>query len=162
RLMRRFLLIALLAIAIALLVTRAEPLAPTVVLETPVDVVGRATPLVVVARDRGTGLAHVEVRLAAGAGGAPAGVASEDFPRRCRRRRERRRSGRGALPGRAGTLRRRGAPRRALRRPAGRRGGGGADRGGGRPGRQPAHRAPRRRRAAAALRREDARAERRL
>ncbi len=80
--MRRFLFITLLAIAIALLVTRAEPLAPTVVLETPVDVVGRATPLVVVARDRGTGLAHVEVRLAGGAGGAPAVVASEDFPRR--------------------------------------------------------------------------------
>src|SRR5205823_5993107 len=82
RLMRRFLFITLLAIAIALLVTRAEPLAPTVALETPVDVVGRATPLVVIARDRGTGLAHVEVRLAGGAGGAPAVVASEDFPRR--------------------------------------------------------------------------------
>ena len=79
--MRRFLVVTLLATVIALLVTRAEPLAPTVALETPVDVVGRATPLVVVARDRGTGLAHVEVRLASG-GGAPAVIASEDFPRR--------------------------------------------------------------------------------
>src|SRR5947208_15559962 len=80
--MRRLLAIILLFGGAALLLTRAEPLAPTVVLETPVDVVGRATPLVVVARDRGTGLAHVEVRLAAGAGGAPAVVASKDFPRR--------------------------------------------------------------------------------
>src|SRR2546430_9254611 len=80
--MRRLLAIILLFGGAALLLTRAEPLAPTVVLETPVEVVGRATPLVVVARDRGTGLAHVEVRLAAGAGGTPAVVASEDFPRR--------------------------------------------------------------------------------
>src|SRR5881409_655477 len=58
RLMRRFLFITLLAIAIALLVTRAEPLAPTVVLGTPVDVVGRATPLVVVAREAGAPVAR--------------------------------------------------------------------------------------------------------
>src|SRR5437016_929818 len=80
--MRRLLAIILLFGGAALLLTRAEPLAPTVVLETPVDVVGRATPLVVVARDRGTGLAHVEVRLASGTEGAPAVVAREDFPRR--------------------------------------------------------------------------------
>jgi len=80
--MRRLLAIILLFGGAALLLTRAEPLAPTVVLETPVDVVGRATALVVVARDRGTGLAHVEVRLASGTEGAPAVVAREDFPRR--------------------------------------------------------------------------------
>ena len=49
--MRRLLAIILLFGGAALLLTRAEPLAPTVVLETPVDVVGRATALVVVARD---------------------------------------------------------------------------------------------------------------
>src|SRR5438046_2845007 len=80
--MRRLLAIILLFGGAALLLTRAEPLAPTVVLETPVDVVGRATALVVVARDRGTGLAHVEVRLVSGTEGAPAVVAREDFPRR--------------------------------------------------------------------------------
>src|SRR5256886_2458191 len=94
--MRRLLAIILLFGGAALLLTRAEPLAPTVVLETPVDVVGRATALVVVARDRGTGLAHVEVRLASGTG-APAVLAREDFPRPSR-----------AGPGGIGGRRRRG------------------------------------------------------
>src|SRR2546428_14047933 len=79
--MRRFAVVLVLATLVALLVTRAEPLAPSVTLETPVDFVGRATPLRIVARDRGSGLAHVEVRLVP-EGGQPVVVASEDYPRR--------------------------------------------------------------------------------
>jgi murein DD-endopeptidase MepM/ murein hydrolase activator NlpD len=77
--MRRLLVLAALVAAAALLLTRAEPFAPTVTLETPVEVVGRATPLRLVARDRGTGLARVEVRLVA-PGGVPVVVASEAYP----------------------------------------------------------------------------------
>jgi murein DD-endopeptidase MepM/ murein hydrolase activator NlpD len=73
--------LAVLAATAALLATRAEPLAPTVELAKPVDVVGRATPLSVVARDRGTGLAHVEIRLVPSDGGAGTVVAAKDFPR---------------------------------------------------------------------------------
>ena len=76
--MRRFLVLLVAAALAALLLTRAEPFTPTVTLETPVDFVGRATPLKLVARDRGTGLAHVEVRLI-GATGAPAVLASESY-----------------------------------------------------------------------------------
>lgn len=73
-----FLVVAGLAV---LLATRAEPLGPTVTLETPLDAVGRATALRLVARDRGTGLAHLEVRLVPGEG-TPAVVASETYPSR--------------------------------------------------------------------------------
>ena len=79
--MRRFAVVLVLAALVALLLTRAEPLAPSVTLETPVDFVGRATPVRIVARDRGSGLAHVEVRLVP-EGGQPVVVASEDYPRR--------------------------------------------------------------------------------
>ncbi|HZP42380.1 MAG TPA: M23 family metallopeptidase [Candidatus Binatia bacterium] len=65
----------------ALLLTRAEPFAPRVVLDPPVEVIGRATPLHLVVRDRGTGLARVEVRLI-GADGTAAAVATETYPRR--------------------------------------------------------------------------------
>jgi len=71
-------LVVLAAIA-ALLLTRAEPFAPTVTLETPLDFVGRATPLRFVARDRGTGLARVDVRLVPPSGTAVV-VASQEFP----------------------------------------------------------------------------------
>jgi murein DD-endopeptidase MepM/ murein hydrolase activator NlpD len=79
--MRRllFLLVLLIVAAAVLLLTRAEPFAPSAALETPVDVIGRATPLRVVAHDRGTGLARVEVRLV-GEAGAPAVLASESYP----------------------------------------------------------------------------------
>ncbi len=79
--MRRLLVVVVLAALIGLLVTRAEPFAPSATLETPVDFVGRATPVTVVAHDRGSGLAHVEVRLVP-EGGSPVVVASEDYPRR--------------------------------------------------------------------------------
>ena len=79
--MRRFAVVLVLAALVALLLTRAEPLAPSVTLETPVDFVGRATPVRIVARDRGSGLAHVEMRLVP-EGGQPVVVASEDYPRR--------------------------------------------------------------------------------
>jgi len=78
--MRRLLLLLVLAAAGALLVTRAEPFAPRVTLETPVEVVGRATPIRVVASDRGSGLAHVEIRLVPD-GGQPVVVAEESWPR---------------------------------------------------------------------------------
>src|SRR5207247_5792633 len=55
RLMRRFLLVTLLAIAIALLVTRAEPLAPPVAAAPPGAAVGRGTPLVGGVRGAGPG-----------------------------------------------------------------------------------------------------------
>jgi len=73
-------LAAVLALA-ALLLTRAEPFAPTVSLETPVDVVGHATLVRVLARDRGSGLARVEVRLVP-EHGTPAVLAAETYPRR--------------------------------------------------------------------------------
>ncbi len=77
--MRILLVLVLLSGLAGLLLTRAEPFAPTVTLETPVDFVGRATPLRLVARDRGTGLAHVEVRLLP-ASGPPVVVAAQAFP----------------------------------------------------------------------------------
>src|SRR3989441_12524823 len=79
--MRRLLAGVIFAALVALLVTRAEPFAPSVSLETPIDFVGRATPVTIVARDRGSGLARVEVRLVP-EGGEPGGVASQDYPRR--------------------------------------------------------------------------------
>ncbi|HJQ85009.1 MAG TPA: hypothetical protein VKA21_13080, partial [Candidatus Binatia bacterium] len=77
--MRLVLVLLLVAGAAGLLLTRAEPFRPTVALDTPIDFVGRATPIRIVARDRGTGLARVEVRLLA-ASGAAATVASESYP----------------------------------------------------------------------------------
>src|SRR5262249_50389049 len=69
-------------LAIATLVaTRAEPLAPTVTVEGIPDTVGRGTPMRVTARDRGSGLAHVEVRLVPGDGGDALVLARQDFPR---------------------------------------------------------------------------------
>src|SRR5439155_1294188 len=79
--MRRLLAVVIFAALVALLVTRAEAFAPSVSLETPIDFVGRATPITIVARDRGSGLARVEVRLVP-EGGEPVVVASQDYPRR--------------------------------------------------------------------------------
>ena len=80
--MRRLLLPALLLLALmTYLATRLDPFTPEVRLETPVDFVGRATPIKILAHDRGSGLAHVEVRLVPD-GGQPVVVASEDYPRR--------------------------------------------------------------------------------
>jgi murein DD-endopeptidase MepM/ murein hydrolase activator NlpD len=78
---RGFAILAVLAVVAAVLATRTEPFAPQAILEPSVDLLGRATPLRVVARDRGSGLRRVEVRLVA-PGAAPVLVASEDFPRR--------------------------------------------------------------------------------
>ncbi len=75
------LLIALLVVAAGLLLTVAEPLRPWVELETPPDIVGAATPLRLVARDRGTGLAEVEVRVLPQGVTEPVVVAHEDFPK---------------------------------------------------------------------------------
>src|SRR5215813_3342986 len=78
--MRLLALLVVVAAIAALLLTRAEPFAPTVTLETPVDFVGRATPIAVVANDRGTGLARVDVRLVPPGGGTPVVVATQSFP----------------------------------------------------------------------------------
>jgi murein DD-endopeptidase MepM/ murein hydrolase activator NlpD len=79
----RALLGTLLALALlALLAIRAEPFAPRVELVTPIDVIGRATPLSIKARDRGSGLSRVWVMLQPANGGPAAMIASEEFPRR--------------------------------------------------------------------------------
>jgi murein DD-endopeptidase MepM/ murein hydrolase activator NlpD len=78
--MRRFLLLLIVVAVIGLLLTRAEPFAPRAELDTSIDVIGRATPLKVTARDRGTGLAYVAVRLVP-ATGEPIVLAEERFPR---------------------------------------------------------------------------------
>jgi murein DD-endopeptidase MepM/ murein hydrolase activator NlpD len=80
--MRRLLLVVVLVAVAALLVTRAEPLGPAASLETPVDVIGRATLVRVLGRDRGTGLASLELRLVPGGGGAPVVLAREEYLRR--------------------------------------------------------------------------------
>jgi murein DD-endopeptidase MepM/ murein hydrolase activator NlpD len=74
-------LVVLLVVLGGLLVTVAEPLGPQVEVTTPPGVVGAATPLRLVARDRGTGLKSVEVRLAAAALPEPIVVAREDYAR---------------------------------------------------------------------------------
>ncbi len=74
-------LVVVVLLIVALLLTVAEPLAPQVELATPVTVVGASTPLRVVARDRGTGLATVEVRLASPQLPEPLVVAREEYPR---------------------------------------------------------------------------------
>jgi murein DD-endopeptidase MepM/ murein hydrolase activator NlpD len=79
--MRRLLWVFLLGSALALLLTRAEPFGPTVALEAPRDAVGRTLALDVAARDRGTGLAQVEIRLVLPAGPALT-VARRSFPSR--------------------------------------------------------------------------------
>jgi murein DD-endopeptidase MepM/ murein hydrolase activator NlpD len=78
--MRRLLLLIIVVGTIGLLLTRAEPFAPSAVLDTPVDTIGRATPLKVTARDRGTGLAYVALRLVP-ATGDPLVLAEERYPR---------------------------------------------------------------------------------
>ncbi len=75
------LLLLLVVAGLGVIALYAEPFAPTVTLETPVDTVGRGTTLRVVARDRGSGLAHIELRLVP-EGSAPVVVAEEHFPRR--------------------------------------------------------------------------------
>jgi murein DD-endopeptidase MepM/ murein hydrolase activator NlpD len=78
--MRRLLLLAVLLVAAALLLARAEPFAPGVTLDAPPAVVGRGSALRIAARDRGSGLASLEVRLLP-AGGPAAVVARETYPR---------------------------------------------------------------------------------
>ena len=77
--MRRLLVLVVVAVAAALLLTRAEPFRPTVTLETPIDFVGRATPVKITAHDRGTGLAEVEIRLVPNAGEAVV-LSHQSFP----------------------------------------------------------------------------------
>jgi murein DD-endopeptidase MepM/ murein hydrolase activator NlpD len=74
-------LVVLLLLVVGLLVTVAEPLGPQVELATPVSVVGASTPLRVVARDRGTGLAMVEIRVTSAELPQPLVVAHEEYPR---------------------------------------------------------------------------------
>lgn len=73
--------VVLLIVVGGLLLTVAEPLGPQVELATPPAVIGAATPLRAVARDRGTGLARVEVHLRSPALPEPIVVLREDYPR---------------------------------------------------------------------------------
>jgi murein DD-endopeptidase MepM/ murein hydrolase activator NlpD len=75
--MRRFLILVALA-AVALL-TVAEPWRPTATIDVPSPVVGAGTPVPVTVRDRGRGLASIDVRLVAGDGTATL-LAHEDLP----------------------------------------------------------------------------------
>lgn len=79
--MRIGLLALAVAAAAALLLTVAEPLPPVVRLPAAPALVGRDSPIEIVARDRGTGLAAIEVRLVPA--GADPGVvlARREFPR---------------------------------------------------------------------------------
>ena len=79
--MRRFLFLFVVAAGIALLLTRAEPFGPRVEMAAPFERVGRASLLRFVARDRGSGLASIQVRLV-GPSGAPVVVGEQVFPRR--------------------------------------------------------------------------------
>ena len=79
--MRAAAFLVVVAALAALFLTRAEPFGPQATLELASDTVGRATPVTVHARDRGTGLAHVELRIVP-ANGTPVVVAAEDFPPR--------------------------------------------------------------------------------
>ena len=74
-------LVVLLLAVIALLVTIAEPLGPKVELVTPVTAVGAATPIKVVATDRGTGLATLDVRIASPGLPEPIVVTHEEYPK---------------------------------------------------------------------------------
>jgi len=60
----------------------AEPLAPRVELTGVTDTIGRGTPMRVVATDRGSGLADVEVRLVPEDGSPALVLARQEFPRR--------------------------------------------------------------------------------
>jgi len=73
-------LLAALVVA-GLLLTWAEPLAPSVTLEPLPTVVGAGTPIDVVARDRGTGLASVEVRLLPEGAESGLTLARQEFPK---------------------------------------------------------------------------------
>jgi murein DD-endopeptidase MepM/ murein hydrolase activator NlpD len=79
--MRRLLVLLILGGALGVALTRAEPFSPRVALETQVKVLGRATPVRVVATDRGTGLAHLEVRLVPQTG-SPVVVAEQRWAQR--------------------------------------------------------------------------------
>jgi murein DD-endopeptidase MepM/ murein hydrolase activator NlpD len=79
--MRALIVIFVIAVIATILGTRAEPLAPTVTVEGIPDTIGRGTAMRVTAKDRGSGLAHVEVRLVPGDGGEPLVLARQDFPR---------------------------------------------------------------------------------
>jgi murein DD-endopeptidase MepM/ murein hydrolase activator NlpD len=77
--MRASVLLLAAAAVVALFALFAEPFGPTVALDTPPTTVGRATPLRVVARDRGSGLARVTVSIVGSAGTIT--IADETYPR---------------------------------------------------------------------------------
>src|SRR5262245_37129508 len=79
--MRALIVIFVIAVIATIVGTRAEPFAPTVTVEGIPDTIGRGTAMRVTAKDRGSGLAHVEVRLVPGDGGDPLVLARQDFPR---------------------------------------------------------------------------------
>jgi len=79
--MRGVLLGLVLALVAAALFTVAEPIAPQATVANAPTVVGRDVPLEIVARDRGTGLASVEVRLVPEGATEGIVIVRQDFPR---------------------------------------------------------------------------------
>jgi len=78
----RWMVLLLLVVILGSLGLVAEPFAPVATLHTPPDVIGRDTVLRASATDRGTGLAHLELRLVPQNATSGFVLASEDFPRR--------------------------------------------------------------------------------
>jgi len=79
--MRGLLGLLLVVVLGVLLVTRAEPLGPRATLDGVPAVVGAGTPIRASLRDRGSGLAHIEIRLVPGDGGEPLVLSAMDFLR---------------------------------------------------------------------------------
>jgi len=79
--MRALLIGLVLVAAVVLGAMFLEPFAPTVSVDGLGETIGRGTQLHVTARDRGSGLSHVEVRLTPADGGEPLVLARQDFPR---------------------------------------------------------------------------------
>lgn len=76
----RLLLAAVVLGVLALIAPRIEPFGPQAAIDTPVTLVGHATPVKIHLTDRGTGLRAAEVRLVP-AGGAAVVLAAQDYPR---------------------------------------------------------------------------------
>ena len=78
----RWMVLLLLVVILGSIGLVAEPFAPVATLHSPPDVIGRDTVLRASATDRGTGLAHLELRLVPQNATSGFVLASEDFPRR--------------------------------------------------------------------------------
>lgn len=77
----RLVLVAVVLGILGLIAPRIEPFGPQAALETPVTLVGQATPVRIHLTDRGSGLRSVELRVVPAAGGEPVVVVHQDYPR---------------------------------------------------------------------------------